>query len=468
MIGGRYGIKVPDHFAKTLNYQSCVGRCNHTEIFSCRCDDLCSYFGDCCIDYDFICVQSNTSDFGDGITRRDVKIDEYQCVYDRLLKADVLLVTRCPEVWEDEFISSRCSGENDFSAHVYDYLGTNYFNIFCAFCHGHTLSQIHPWGTLTPDVVDLTCEDVDRAKFDIGNKLHLCNSFKYECEASNEKLSALCYKYDLPCLMRPETWYKNAFCAQCEHMDSTGFGNYGLLACRVDSGLRSTNLLFRFRNYANEKQDVDTQKPCLKGEILDPISSTCRPLTCNHGYAIRDGRCVLDNSTTMDGVLRGWTAGFYDSLLFVRCLLASLECVYQSLKDISIGDPDAEYVHPASFHDDDMWLSFRFNTNKSLEFFEEIDSLVKSTSKKCVINDVQLFLSYYHNITFDDKTCINRWIIGPVSNFVQIHHPTYNNIYLKDNTYVAAEHIMLHAKYELDTRGMEQRMDTMMLCGNEK
>ncbi len=132
-------------------YETCKGRCDHSNIFTCRCDELCPYYGDCCIDYDLVCLNSTIANLNDASLYGNIaKHTMYQCVSDPSLDSYVWLVTRCPASWKESFVEFRCT-DQDLSMHVFDRSGISYFNIFCAFCHGLSLKDIEPWNIKRPE-----------------------------------------------------------------------------------------------------------------------------------------------------------------------------------------------------------------------------------------------------------------------------------------------------------------------------
>ncbi len=214
----------------------------------------------------------------------------HQCVFDPSLDSNVWLVTRCPASWKEHFVESRCT-DPDLSLRVFDQSGVNYFNIFCAICHGHLLKDIHPWNMLIPDCPvrkhkhSLVCTKNALSKGDVdwmffGERIRLCSQHIQECPTSytNEEVIALCHKYDWSDCANVYLWYKNRFCGLCNNASTDDYFNE-----RTDG----IGELFQFRGSLKAKPDVYTNL-CLTGEIHDPISLTC--LTCVQGYAIQNNK----------------------------------------------------------------------------------------------------------------------------------------------------------------------------------
>ncbi len=448
------------------NDQSCDGRCDHRDhggIFTCRCDELCPYYGDCCIDYDFICLNSTISGLNDASIYSNVEKHKiHECVYDPSLDSNVWLIARCPASWKEHFVESRCT-DPDLSLRVFDRSGISYFNIFCAFCHGHSLKDIQPWNMVIPDLPimkhSLVCTKNALSKGDFHwmlfvEKIRVCSQVIHDCPASyeNQEIIALCHKYDWIYCAK-EALYKNRFCGLCNSA-SIDCQNYA----------KGIGELFRFRGSLKAKPDVHTNL-CLTGEIYDPLSLSCRPLTCIHGYAIQNNKCGLKNGTSVESILGNWTCGKYDSLFFFKSFTSSLTCVDELLERNIFGGLHTEFMHQASSTDQQVWLAIRFDTIQSLVLFQEIDEFVTNRNNCDIYNDE--FLSVCYRQLHDINCSSEQWYSGPPLNFVKVPHPLYNNVYLINGVYIMSEVVMFHAKYERDNKDRLQRKDTLMLCGSK-
>ncbi len=459
-------------FGKSLeHHQTCKGRCDHKDVFTCRCDELCPYFGDCCIDYDLVCLNLTTFNLYDSSLYGNLATNtKYECVSDSSLDRNVWLVSHCPASWKQQFIESRCT-DPDLSLRVFDQSGINYFNIFCAICHGHSIKDIQPWNMKSPDDVgkkrSLVCAKQALGKTGIrgpsfGKQIRFCNQFIHECPTSyaNVNVINLCHKYDLiscPQAFRDERMYKNPFCSLCNNVISNIYCN--------EERLEGIGELFQFRG--SFKANPDTySNPCLKGEIHDPISLTCHPLTCIQGYSIQNNRCVINNNTSVDSILDNWMCEKYDSLFFVKGSASSLTSVdvFLELFWNLFGGLHIEYMQQASNEDGQLWLAIRFDTNRSLDLFQEKDAFVTKRNVSDIYNDE--FLTVCYQQIHDDINCTSdQWYSSPLLNFIRVTHPLYNNVYLSDGIYIMAEIVMFHAKYGRDNMRKLQRQDMLMVCG---
>ncbi len=248
------------------------------------------------------------------------------------------------------------------------------------------------------------------------------------------------------------------FCAMCNGINPS----HNTLTCSLNRNPFSD--LFQFRGSSMAKL-IEVYNPCSKGEIQDPISLTCRPLSCIQGYAFQNNKCVLKNGTSVDDILGNWKCDKYDSLFFFKGVAASFECVDVSLERNKFEGLRVTYLQAASTADGTMWKAIRFDTKQSLFLFQEIDELI-TRRNSCDIFNVDFLTSCYQHQQFDDINCTDRWYSGSLSNFVRVSHPTYDNVYLVDGTYLIAQMVMLHATYERDNTDRLQRKDTLMICGS--
>ena len=447
-------------------FQTCKGRCNHENIFTCRCDELCPYFGDCCIDYDSVCLSLTSSNITDtSLYNSNVaKNAEYRCVFDPSLDSNLWLVTRCPASWKDHFIESRCS-DPKLTIRVFDQSGINYFNIFCAICHGHTVKDIQPWSMMSQDKLkrkrNLVCvkhalNNTDITGFSVGMRLRRCSQLLHECPTSyaDEQVRALCHKYEFNKCSTEKTsiTHKNVFCAKCNDVKTK------TMTCSLSKRRGDVGELFQFR----AKPDVKSIRTCPIGEIEDPFSLTCRPLTCISGYAMQNNKCVLKNGTLAD-ILGNWKCESYDSLFFFQGMFESLKCVDEFLeKNVSEGS-NGQFIHQDSNEDEQMWIALRFDTNRSLLLSQNIDAMVTNTRQNCGIYNAEFLTSCYHRINCSSS---DRWFSGPPLNFIQVHHPVLDNVFLTDGTYIKAKIIIYHAKYERSNIKAYQRQEMLIICGS--
>lgn len=124
--------------ANQMEKLSCRRRCGrkrrrHDSNEGCFCDEFCKSFGDCCFDFDELCIVPQVS--------METCVREYNYWFpDRLIGRAVW--SSCPKNFTDENTKQKCQGNDKDEiglnpVPVYDkYSNVTYKNIFCARCNG--------------------------------------------------------------------------------------------------------------------------------------------------------------------------------------------------------------------------------------------------------------------------------------------------------------------------------------------
>ena len=150
-----------------VNAHSCVDRCHHLSVVNqeCHCDPFCVQFNGCCFDYNTVCLHTHvellakirsTSQY---IPSRLHRCTQFPFFGEGLfpLQAEFLVVASCPGSWSGSFIEAKClepfQVPDDMMKNVgtiqrwfvYDHIGLNFKNIYCAICNGRQPFQVTPF-----------------------------------------------------------------------------------------------------------------------------------------------------------------------------------------------------------------------------------------------------------------------------------------------------------------------------------
>ena len=118
----------------------------------------------------------------------------------------------------------------------------------------------------------------------------------------------------------------------------------------------------------------------------------------------------------------GWTCEKYDSLFFFKALTTSLSAVHELLERNLFGGSYVEYKQQASSEDDQLlWFAIRFDTNRSLDLFQEIDAFIAKRNDSDIYNDE--FLTVCYQQLHDVNCSSDHWYSGPPLNFIKVPHP---------------------------------------------
>ena len=181
---------------------------------------------------------------------------------------------------------------------------------------------------------------------------------------------------------------------------------------------------------------------CLLGEVVDPVSQTCRPITSATGNVLVGDKCTLDNNTETIDLVGSWDCGEEEvTLIIIRGHRAALTCVDEELKKHIEGSEARIFRHDASF-DDDMWIAYKFNNVSARKMLETIRN--ESHSKMYILCDLLNNCNINETETISvcgQKTdeCRGEWISGSPSDFRRvIEVANITDIYLKDAIYFQA------------------------------
>ncbi|XP_014675157.1 PREDICTED: uncharacterized protein LOC106815238 [Priapulus caudatus] len=346
---------------------SCRSRCGQVAKTQCSCDAECHWYGDCCYDYETTCLM--------GITEHGKRrIDE---IYSSLAKKKeqpslkefmacqgfsikptqgvvdfFLLVTKCPEAWENANIRRKCEKDGDDfdSEPVYqtpfyeesgDKQGITYRNMFCAVCHSRKLLELRQWfaemkcdrtirnketieqGNET-NISDLikSCKFHTHPPWNIQHRPHYCvlkygyghyNNITSTCLANDMLqqptilnnlawLSEMCDAYFAPVASlftgyRAGQLYRNSHCAMCNGVVRT-YCPTRSFSLGPSIELPSFSLLLDFSTSVDGisyqgRSVVTKDKKCKGGQVYDYDSDTCLTAFCNQGLQRQGDRCIL-------------------------------------------------------------------------------------------------------------------------------------------------------------------------------
>ncbi|XP_038051846.1 uncharacterized protein LOC119724729 isoform X2 [Patiria miniata] len=299
---------------------------------TCKCDDACAFFDDCCYDYHSNCHPA--SDWTEA-KMKGVAIQYYSCVWMpgqsgkyRYQYFGWALVSFCPESWDVSFIRENCekmASDDDVigSLPVYDSEGAVYKNVFCAICHGVEPAHLQKWNANLEYEYDQSGSTTFDSRFNVTIDGTPTGRYVYEppgnnslgtartCPArtvsscspqfANTTLEAACLDYFAP-LHLNGSHYKNPHCGMCNGLNVVPNANCGPLCnilcseddiwqecpavCSPSADTPTIEALFDF-GWGGGEDSV-----CQPGELYDPFLDRCRAVICASGVINEDGRCT--------------------------------------------------------------------------------------------------------------------------------------------------------------------------------
>ena len=156
-------VNIAGYEARVCHEASCVGRCGDGKSPLCQCDDVCMLLGDCCLDYQPVCLRNTTCNFTTECLQitnltedylRRSKVQEAVISKPRgLLLYPVgklttslshpgIVITQCPHAYTGNRDLCENSTYADYTVHVilltYSKSSKLIFkNEYCAACHGY-------------------------------------------------------------------------------------------------------------------------------------------------------------------------------------------------------------------------------------------------------------------------------------------------------------------------------------------
>ena len=460
---------------------SCENRCNHSDEHTCKCDAECEVFGDCCVDFKTHChvdLEKYTS-LHDAVDQKILSV--CTTVYHNDIAEVGYMISKCPASWTEPIIRSRCSSHS-INMHVYDINGYNYRNIYCALCHNRTLEDISFWDVddnldlvdgCPIDVFDVV-DDMKKQTLPIrGGIFRRC----FERDRCNETFSNLtiinaCSSYVYPlfdCLSNLLTLYRNPHCVLCSSHDSD-FELRFLQECSYHDGQQGflAQEMWDFRT--PEKTIVSSTIRCALGEVEDPVLDTCRPITCATGFALLNGKCVLDNNTQSVGQIGSWECDKLVTLIIFRGHQTALTCVDDELKR-NVEDNDYEarvYKHHAD-PNDDMWIAFKLSNESARNMLHTTKNgshsnkyILRHVLDNCNISETEIMSV----CSYTTDECSGQWISGSPSDFLRIVElENITDLYLKDTIYFRADIIIYILSYYSQHRKYDE-YEVLLFCAH--
>lgn len=216
---------------------TCVqSKCNLSSSLSenCKCDDECTLYNDCCIDY----APTNVTDRPNTTLYELMECLEVNYTGHVLSPGgnSVWMVSRCPQPSE---LNGKCTDQSFFLPVTDSRLNFTFRNIYCAMCNNASMEQLKLWQPQfycnDPEVSNFfmnfsTLEEVNRRCFmhDIvmeGNHTRSCIPHVNTCPSnSSADLKQACIHgpFDLSTALDNSTRiFKNSACAKCNGILST-------------------------------------------------------------------------------------------------------------------------------------------------------------------------------------------------------------------------------------------------------
>lgn len=337
---------------------------------NCLCDELCSKYGDCCIDSPY---------FRAAEQRRGAA--SYSCISLKQY-GGVYMITTCPPKWDSMPIRSKCENMNysdPLTTLPATSIRTNktYRNLYCALCHNDlenstldvwkprlecpTLLQIGTSQRSEEEMLQLLVWNAEKEQWGIHaddwhacfvdpvlpesshdiirrcpeNTVHTCAidwtnaDVRHRCEA----YTSLVYNGAIP--------YRNPHCAMCNNIPLQNLG-CSKVSHRLFYHKEFSPTAFAVLFDLSGLGAVGKVKPCLDDQLYDPFFKKCRDVLCPRDEATND--CIVQNSDFFDQFFPNAVNETYDGsvrhLLCPRFLLSPDEY-------LSTGDDNNTIFIPA-------------------------------------------------------------------------------------------------------------------------
>ncbi|XP_041484617.1 uncharacterized protein LOC121431172 [Lytechinus variegatus] len=312
----------------TEEHYSCQKR---RPLKTCKCDDDCVLFEDCCHD---------APGYSDQVPVENLLIEKFL----PYMKCESILVewflssgnstsleyynfiSSCPDYVPRESIVRLYCEEYQTAADVFhtpmmvESIG-HFKNIYCAMCHGVDLSNIKEWkgkwrcdDDLTYDVQSSQLDDLDYTEENLI-KRGTCSRALEEPEDRPEHLAPRTCTFNIsvttcpmpypeqpdteitcPSYLAPVkhngTIYKNLACAKCNGIDVCN--KYVKLCESMRPGVRISRRYFpSLAEYFSFSPDTSTTLSCALNEAFDPLTRICQVVYCLSGFVYNDttGTC---------------------------------------------------------------------------------------------------------------------------------------------------------------------------------
>ena len=323
-------------YDKLLNETFCKNRCGLRDdfSFSCYCDSACIELGDCCLDYEAVCLSGPklTRDNYTAILQRRPPLAVKCTVLPQLFRDTIMTVSSCNQKTSNEtFIVDLCERTTLMNKTLTTELpamfrGVIYRNKYCAICNnpGEDLSDLlladivfdcagttglaydqwHPYTQyskydqavakciLTFDVLHLLKDSEDADRYACSDNTEVCNVELTDPRFDFVYLRAMCQKYRAKVMnLYTLMYYSNPHCAMCGGEKDES---------EVITALFHRGYPFPFfsRMVAVSHQAINTLNHCKKCSVFDYATGECSTLTCPPGHVtLRDRRCARLNVT---------------------------------------------------------------------------------------------------------------------------------------------------------------------------
>ena len=318
-------------YDKLLNQAFCKNRCGRRDdiSFACHCDSACIELGDCCLDYEALCLS------GPKLSR-----DNYTAILQgrpppaakctalpQLFEDTIMTVSSCNRMTSNEtFIVDLCERTTLMNKTLTTELpamfrGVIYRNKYCAICNhpGEDLSDLllgdivfdcagttgladgqwHPYTQyskydqavakckLTFDVLHLLKDPVDAFRYACRDNTKVCNVELTNPRFDFDYLRTMCQKYRAEIThLHTERYYRNPHCAMCSGL--TDESDVIIDPFHIRYPLPSF-----IRMVSVSLQPINTFNHCRKGSVFDYATGECVTPTCPPGHVtLRDRRCA--------------------------------------------------------------------------------------------------------------------------------------------------------------------------------
>ncbi|XP_072175606.1 uncharacterized protein [Diadema setosum] len=324
---------------------TCRGSCGNSTRAGCRCDEDCTFFNDCCFDFVTECGADDIpEDHSVKPSGSSLDVSVYSCekplgglsqIYAG--SEGYYLIRQCPPTTESS-LREQCIGSGGSldvirNLPVYDSDGNSYFNVFCAVCHGKSLSDLTPWRIEAEPAENFISSEmiiyyVVLPPWDDSKRTRPCfrdGSVVDTCPSSlaNSSLAEACRAYQAPLRDSTGTFaYRNPHCFQCQDdwngqlpieyctgCECQGASCFLRCAGTRSGRLTSVTLLFDF-------MESDRTECTGIGEVYDMFLKRCRVLVCPEGMTYDHGTCVysLQNTTVHSTVMDCLSSAIASSL----------------------------------------------------------------------------------------------------------------------------------------------------------
>ncbi|KFM79216.1 hypothetical protein X975_04500, partial [Stegodyphus mimosarum] len=218
-------------------WDSCKFRCSEKPRglpYTCNCDNRCSFYSDCCLDYQTVCFASKTADSGKPRWKSDTK-PKCELLLDSF---PTFMISSCSKQYEGRALEELCSIRIPLQCTLTD--------------HMHEYNESDRYHHCK-DLVYVDCVKEFSSKCDTTVEPWCVTAIKKQCNRVSIKICLRCKSNFWPVVSLEGLLYRNSYCALCNSVNNytvLNIDNISQMLQSVDHDIWNTGMSSKdiFRN----------------------------------------------------------------------------------------------------------------------------------------------------------------------------------------------------------------------------